>query len=166
MQRLVVDIFCPQVGIGGDHAVKRQDPATAVFVHHLQPHTHVLGLAFLDDAVAELGVVGGADLLDVEEDALVADDVVGHIMHIVDGHVVADVARDDATVGDAHWNAKIMVLEDLVGHATDTAQSKEMVVADHAGVEFVGHHDLIPIGCRVAVFYQLLDLVGMKVTPP
>ena len=110
-------------------------------------------------------MVGGADLLDVEEDTLVADDVVGHVMHIVDGHIVADVARNDAAVGDAHRNAKIMVLEDLVGHASDTAQPKEMVVADHAGIELVGHHDLIPVGRRIAVFHQLLDLVGMKVTP-
>ena len=92
LQLGVVGVFGPEVGVGRDHTIKGQDATRADLVHHLEPHAHVLGLAFLDGAVTELGVVGGGDLLDIKENGAVADDVVGHVMHVVDGHVVADVA--------------------------------------------------------------------------
>ena len=88
----VIGIFGPKVGIGSDHAIERQNLAAPDFVHHLKPHTHILRLAFLDGAIAKFGVVGSGNLLDVEKYGLVANDVIGHIMHIVDGHIVADVA--------------------------------------------------------------------------
>ena len=166
LQLLVVHVFGPKVGVGGNHAVERQDTPSAVLVHHLKPHSHVLRLPLLDDAVAELGVVGGGDFLDVEQDALVADDVVGHVVDVVDGRVVADVTRDDAAVGDAHRHTQVVVLQNLVGHPTDPAHPEEMVVADHVGVELVGDPDVVPVGGRVAVFHQAFDFVGMEMTPP
>ena len=142
----VVGVFGPEIGIGCDHAVEGQDLTAADFVHHLKPNAHILRLTFLDGAVAELGVVGSGDFLDVEQDAAVTDDVVGHVMHIVDGHIVADVAGDDAAVGDAHGHTQVVVLQDFTCHAADAHHAKEVVVAHHGGVEDVGHPDVIPVG--------------------
>ena len=166
LQRFVIDIFGPKIGISSDHAVEGQDFSSAVLVHHLQPYPHVFRLSFLDDAVAELGVVGGGDFLNVEEDALVTNDVIGHVMHIMDGRVVADVAGYDAAVGDAYRNSKIVVLKYFVSHFSDSAHPEEMVVADHVGVECVGNPDFVPIGCCIAVFHQPFNLIGMQMTPP
>ena len=146
LQLGVVGIFRPKVGIGRDHAIKRQDFTAPDFVHHLKPHTHIFGLAFLDGAVAEFGVVGGRDFLNVEEDTSIANDVVGHVMHIVDGHIIADVARNDAAVGNTDRHTKVVILQHLTVDATDAHHAEEMVVVHHVGIELVRHPNVVPIG--------------------
>ena len=103
--------------------------------------------------------------MNVEKNASVANDIVSHVVYIVDGGVVSDVARNNTAIGNTYGDAEIMILKDLVGDASDTAQPEEMVVADHVGIEGIGHHDLIPVGRRVAVLHQSFDLIGTKVTP-
>ena len=161
----VVSVFRPKVSIGGNHAIERQNLAAPDFVHHFQPHAHILRLAFLDDTIAELGVVGSGKFVDVEKDGPVADDVVGHVMYIVDGHVVADVARDDAAVGDADRHAQIVVLQHFVVHPSDAHHAEEVVVAHHVGIKLIGHPNVIPIGCRIAVLHEAFNLIGTQMPP-
>ena len=165
LQTGIVGELGPQVGVGGNHAIEGEDGATAILVHHLQLHAHLFGLTLFHHAVAELGVVGGRKLLDVEKDAAVADNVVGHVVDVVDGHIVADVAGDDTAVGDTYGHPEIMELQNLVAYTTDTHHPEETVVANHAGVEIVSHPDVVPVGGRVAVEHQPLDLVRTQMPP-
>ena len=166
LQLGVVGVFGPEVGVGRGHPVEGHDLAASDLVHHFEPDAHILGFALLDGAVAELGVVGGGDLLNVEEDAAVADDAVGHIVDVVDGHVVADVAGDDAAVGDADRHAQVVVLEHVSGDASDAHHPEEVVVAHHRGVELVGDPDVVPVGGGVVVEDEAFDFVGAEVPPP
>ncbi|OPZ96510.1 MAG: hypothetical protein BWY72_01620 [Bacteroidetes bacterium ADurb.Bin416] len=50
-------------------------------------------------------MVGGVHFLNVEQDGIVAYDVMGQVVHIVDGHIVADVAGNNEAVGDARGQA-------------------------------------------------------------
>ena len=88
----IICVFCPKVSVGCNHAIEGQNATGADFVHHLEPYAHVFGFTFLDGAVAKFGVVCGGDLLNVEEDASVTNDIVGHIMHVMDSHIIADIA--------------------------------------------------------------------------
>ena len=145
LQQFVVDVFGPHVGVGGDDAVKRQDGAFARLVHQFDLHAHLLRLPFLDNAVAEFGMVGGGDLLDVEKDAHVADDVVGDVVHLVHGHVVADVAVHDVAVGDADGQPQVVVLQHLVADGSDAHQSVEVVAVYQCRVERVAYQHIVPI---------------------
>ena len=165
LQGLVVDVLGPHVGVRRRHSVERIHRAAAGLVHHLDLDADVLGLAVLDDAVAELGVVRGAHLLDVEEHAAVADDIVGEIMDVVDGAVVADVAGVDRGVGDADRQAQVVELEAVLGHAPDADRAVELVVLDPVRAEFVRDQDGVPAGGRVVVHDQGLDLVAGEVPP-
>ena len=165
LQLGIVGIFGPKVGIGCNHTIERHDFTRSDFVHHLKPHTNILWLAFLDGAITKLGVVGGRDFLNIEQDALVADDIVGHIMHIVNSHIVTNVARGNATVGNAHRHTKVVVLQHLAADATDAYLTEEMVVMHHVGVELVRHPNVFPIRSGVAVFHQTFNFIGMQTSP-
>ena len=165
LQGLVVDEFRPHIGVGGGHPVEGIDGAAAGLVHHLHLHAHFLRLAVLDHAVAELGVVRGAHLLDVEEDAAVADDVVRQVVDVVQGAVVADVAGVDGGVRDADGHAQVVELQAVLAHAPDADRTVETVVLDALRTEFVGHPDGVPAGGGVVVLDEALDLVARQVTP-
>ena len=72
----VVDKLGPHICVGGNHAVERRHRTATRLVHHLESNPCFLSLTILDDSVAELGVVGGGHLLDVEQHTTVADDIV------------------------------------------------------------------------------------------
>src|SRR5574344_1238775 len=155
-------IFRPKIRVGGDHAVEWQYAPSAVLVHHFEPYPHVFWLSFLDDSVAELRMVGGGQLMDVEQDAAVADDVVCHVVYVMNGHIVADVARDDDAVGDAYGKAQVVVLKGFAAHPSDTHHAIETVVSHHSGVKIIGDPDVVPVGGGVAVLHQTLHLIGMQ----
>ena len=165
LQRLVVDELGPHVCVRRGHPVEWIHGPAAGLVHHLDLDAHVLRLAVLDDAVTELGMVRGAHLLDVEKHAAVPDNVVGEVVDVVDGAVVADVAGVDRRIGDADRQAQVVELEAVLGHAPDADRAVEFVVLDALRAEFVRHPDGVPAGRRVVVLDQALDLVAGQVTP-
>ena len=86
-------------------------------------------------------------------------------MHIVDGHVVTNVARNDAAVGDTNGHAQVVVLQHFVVHPSDAHHAEEVVVAHHVGIKLVGDPNVIPIGSRVAVLHEAFNLVGTQMPP-
>src|SRR5574344_1537359 len=92
LQQGIVTVFGPQVGVGGDHPVKRIYTPAACLIHYLKFHTYRRILAVLDDAVAKLGMVCRGHLMNIEQHAPFPDDIVAEIMHIMYGTVVTDVA--------------------------------------------------------------------------
>ena len=111
MQGLVVAVFRPEIGVGGDHSVEGHHRPRPGLVDQVEPDAHVLGLAVLDDAVAELGVVRSVHLADVQQHRVVADDVVGKVTNVVDRRVLPNVARDDHAVADACRHLQIVMLQ-------------------------------------------------------
>ena len=110
-------------------------------------------------------MVGRRHFVDIEEDAAVADDVMCEIMHVVDGDVIAYVARDDAAVSDADRHFQIVILQHLVLDAAYADKPEKPVVFNEPRVKFVSDENLIPVGGCVAVLDETLHLVGMKMTP-
>ena len=158
----VVAVLGPQVGVGREHAVEGHHAAAAGLVHQVEPDADLLRLALLDDAVAELGVVRGVHLVDVQQDHVVADDEVGQVAHVVDRHVVADVAGDDQAVGDAGRHLQLVVLQHDALQPADPHQPGELAVLDQVRGERVGHQELVPVVAGVAVLHQRLDLVARR----
>ena len=155
----IVAVLGPQVRIAGCHAVERHDAAPAGLVYQIHNDPDFPVLTFLDDAVAELGVVGRVHLVDVQQDHVVADDVVRQVTHVVNGRVVTNVARDNPAVRQSHRNVHVVVFQIHLFQAPYADKPVELAVLHVVGVELVAYQDVIPAVGRVAVLYEDLDLI-------
>src|SRR5690606_9339804 len=65
LQRLILALPCPQVGICRLHAVEGQYRAATIFIAELQPYAAIFGVPLLEDTVAKLSIATGLHLVDI-----------------------------------------------------------------------------------------------------
>ena len=165
LERFVVNVLRPKIGIGGIHPVERENLAAARLVHYLDLYPYIFLFAVLDYAVSKFGVVRGAHFLDVEQHAAVSYDVVAEIVDVVDGAVVTYVAGVYGRVGDARREPQVVELQGAINHATNPHGPVEMIVLEHARRKLVCYPYGIPARSSVFVFDQTLDFVAGKMSP-
>ena len=108
LQGLVVAEAAPQPGIAGQHAIEGNDAASTILITYFQPDADGFGFAFFEDAVAELGIVCGGELIGVDDHDVVANDVMREVIGIVDTDIVAQVAADDGAVVKTDGSAEVV----------------------------------------------------------
>ena len=96
---------------------------------------------------------------------MIADDEMGQVFHIVDGHVIPDIAGNDQAVADARRQLQIVMLQHPVAHPADPDQPEEVTVFDLPGVKLIGHQKLVPIVGVVSVFDKLFQLIRAQMAP-
>ena len=103
--------------------------------------------------------------MNVEKDTVVANDIVRHIVDVVNGAIVAYVARHYAAVRDAYRHTQVVILKCSVLDGSYPHQAKETVVLHKVGVELVCDHDVVPTRGGVAVLDKALHLIGTEMPP-
>jgi hypothetical protein len=93
------------------------------------------------------------------ENGLVADDVMGKIVAVVEGRGIPDVAGDDPAVAQAHGKPVIMEPEKTSPKAANAYQSRKMAIVDQIRIENIPNQHVLPGGTAVPVGFQHADLL-------
>ena len=103
--------------------------------------------------------------MNIKKNTSVTDDVVSHITHAVNSHVIADVARDDGATGNTARHLQIVILKHDSFDGSDTHHTVKTIVFHQIGVEIISDKNGIPTSGSVVVLHKTLDLVGTQMTP-
>ncbi len=78
----------------------------------------------------------------------------------MDGHVVPQVAGDNAAVGNPGLDFQLMVLQGHAFQPPDPNQPGDLAIFDQLRTEGIRHQDRVPIVARIGILDESLDLLA------
>jgi len=160
LQACTVSEFCPKPRIAAQHAIKRVNPASAIFVHHIERDADRFVFTLHDNAIAEFGMVRYLNFGIVDENAMVVDDIVREICAIRNNAVVSDIAGDYLGVEYSGSHRDVVVLEGNMLEFRNADKARKKVVAHKFGAKRVFYEEMRPVVAGIVISDKNFELVG------